>query len=169
MKRSFRKTLTRYRAELWQVLAIVLATLLSFLIASWLNLAEPFWSVITAAIVARITARGAVRVALFRLLGTLAGALFGLVVAFARSTGTPESILLVLLVAPLALLGVLRRELRAGLIAGIIVFSAAAHLASPIAPALARIMEVGLGAIVAAFVSIVLGAVFRPPEKKEPR
>ena len=121
---ALKAALTHYRAELWQVLAIVLATLLSFLIASWLNLAEPFWSVITAAIVARITARGAVRVAAYRLLGTLAGALFGLVLAFARSTGTPESVLLVLLVAPLGLLGVLRRELRAALIAGIIVFSA---------------------------------------------
>jgi uncharacterized membrane protein YccC len=152
----------RYRAELWQVLAIVLATLVSFLIASAMSLAEPFWSVITAAIVARITARGAVRVALFRLLGTLAGAAFGLLLAFARGTGTPESALLVLLVAPLALLGVIWRELRASLIAGIIVFSAAAHLASPVAPALARIIEVGLGAIVAAIVSIALGAIFRP-------
>jgi uncharacterized membrane protein YccC len=154
---------TRYKAELWQVLAIVLATFLSFVIALWLHLAEPFWSVITAAIVARITARGTLRVAIFRLLGTLAGALFGLLAAFARGTGIPESVLLILLVAPLGLLGVLRRELRAALIAGIIVFSAAAHLASPFAPALARILEVGLGALVAALVSIVLGAVFRPP------
>jgi uncharacterized membrane protein YccC len=166
MMQALKTVLTRYQAELWQVLAIVLATLLSFLIASWLNLAEPFWSVITAAIVARITARGAVRLAVYRLLGTLAGALFGLVLAFARATGTPEPLLLVLLVAPLGLLGVLRPELRAALIAGIIVFSAAAHLASPIAPALARITEVGLGAIIAALVSIVLGLVFRPPEQK---
>jgi uncharacterized membrane protein YgaE (UPF0421/DUF939 family) len=50
---AVKTVLTRYRTELWQVLAIVLATLLSFLIASWLNLAEPFWSVITAAIEAR--------------------------------------------------------------------------------------------------------------------
>jgi len=152
----------RYRTELWQVLAIVLATFLSFVIASWLHLAEPFWSVITAAIVARITARGALRLAAYRLLGTLSGALFGLLAAFARGAGIPEPVLLILLVAPLGLLGVLRRELRAALIAGIIVFSAAAHLASPFAPALARILEVGLGAIVAAFVSIVLGSVFRP-------
>jgi hypothetical protein len=78
-------------------------------------------------------------------------------------------VLLVLLVAPLGLLGVLRPELRAALIAGIIVFSAAAHLASPIAPALARIMEVGLGAIIAALVSIVLGMFFRLPEQKPAR
>jgi uncharacterized membrane protein YccC len=167
MMQALKTGMTRYRAELWQVLAIVLATLLSFLIASWLNLAEPFWSVITAAIVARITARGAVRIAIFRLLGTLAGALFGLVVAFARRTGTPEPVLLVLLIAPLGLLGVMRRELRAALIAGIIVFSAAAHLASPFAPALARIMEVGLGAIIAALVSIFLGMFFRPLEQKQ--
>jgi uncharacterized membrane protein YccC len=166
MMQALKAVLPRYRTELWQVLAIVLATLLSFLIASWLNLAEPFWSVITAAIVARITARGAVRVAVYRLLGTLAGALFGLALAFVRATGTPEPVLLVLLVAPLGLLGVLRPELRASLIAGIIVFSAAAHLASPVAPALARIIEVGLGAIIAALVSIVLGLVFRPPEQK---
>jgi uncharacterized membrane protein YccC len=164
-RNSFTALLTRYRVELWQVLAIVLATLLSFLIASWLNLAEPFWSVITAAIVARITARGAVKVAAYRLLGTLAGALFGLAVAFARSTGLAEPVLLVILVAPLALISVIRPELRAALIAGIIVFSAAAHLSSPIAPALARIIEVGLGAIIAAIVSIALGMIFRPDEK----
>jgi len=157
--------LARYRAELWQVFAIALATLLSFLFASWLKLAEPFWSVITAAIVARITARGAVWIALYRLLGTLAGAAFGLAVAFARSSGTPEPILLVVLVVPLALLGVMRRELRAALIAGIIVFSAAAHLPSPVAPAIARVMEVGLGAVIAALVSIFLGMFFRPPEQ----
>src|SRR3979409_283767 len=104
MMQALKTVLTRYRAELWQVLAIMLATLLSFLIASWLNLAEPFWSVITAGSLVRIPARGAVRVAIFRLLGTLAGALFGLVLAFARSTGTPEPVLLVLLVALLGLL-----------------------------------------------------------------
>jgi len=167
MMQDWRKTLHHYRAELWQVLAITLATLLSFLIASALQLSEPFWAVITAAIVARITARGAVRLALFRLLGTLAGAVFGLLLAFARSSGAPESALLVILVVPLALIGVIRRELRAALIAGIIVFSAAAHLASPIAPAIARITEVGLGAVVAALVSIGLGGLFRPPEKKD--
>jgi len=83
MMQAWKAAATCYRAELWQVLAIVLATLLSYVIASWLNLAEPFWSVITAAVVARI-------------------------------------------------------------------------------------MEAGLGAIVAALVSIILGAVFRPPEPKEP-
>lgn len=167
---SLAALLKRYRGELWQVLAIVLATLLSFLVASWLQLAEPFWAVITAAIVARITARGAVWVAAYRLFGTLAGAILGLAVAFARNTGLAEPILLVILVMPLALVSVLRPELRAALIAGIIVFSAAAHLSSPIAPAIARITEVGLGAIIAALVSIALGLLFRPratkPKKK---
>ncbi len=88
--------------------------------------------------------------------------MLGLIAAFARSTGIAEPVLLVILVAPLALLGVIKRELRAALIAGIIVFSAAAHLSSPVAPALARIAEVGLGAIIAAIVSIALGAFFRP-------
>jgi uncharacterized membrane protein YccC len=161
----------RHRAGLWQALATVLATVLSFVIASALHLGEPFWSVITAAIVARATARGAARFAMYRLLGTLAGALFGLAVAFARRTGLPETVLLLLLVAPLGLLGAFRRELRAALIAGIIVFSAS-HLASPFDPALARIMEVGLGALVGVLVSLILGLVFRPahqePAKRPP-
>jgi len=167
--RSVALTVTRYREELWQVLAIVLATLLSFLIASWLALAEPFWSVITAAIVARITARGALRLAIFRLLGTLVGAFLGLLAALARGTGMAEPVLLLLLVATLGLLGVVRRELRAALIAGIIVFSAAAHVASPFTPAVARILEVGLGAIVASLVSIILGTIFRPSQPLKPR
>lgn len=160
----------RHRAELWQALATVVATVLSFIIASALHLTEPFWSVITAAIVARATARGAARFAMYRLAGTLAGAAYGLLVAFGRSTGLPETVLLLVLVAPLGLLGALRRELRAALIAGIIVFSAS-HLTSLFEPALARILEVGLGAIVAVLVSLILGLVFRPEQhahKPEP-
>jgi uncharacterized membrane protein YccC len=98
---------------------------------------------------------------MYRLAGTLAGAAYGLLVAFGRSTGLPETVLLLVLVAPLGLLGALRRELRAALIAGIIVFSAS-HLTSLLEPALARILEVGLGAIVAVLVSLILGLVFRP-------
>jgi hypothetical protein len=48
--RSITGFVTRRGEDLWQVIAIVLGTPLSFLIALWLNLAEPFWSVITAAI-----------------------------------------------------------------------------------------------------------------------
>jgi p-hydroxybenzoic acid efflux pump subunit AaeB len=166
--RSITGFVVRQGEELWQVIAIVLATLLSFLIALWLNLAEPSWSVITAAIVARFTAQGALRPAIFRLLGTLIGAFIGLVVALGRGL-IAEPVLLFFLVATLASLGVVRRELRAALIAGIIVFSAAAHVGSPFAPALARIVEVGLGATVAALVSIILGAIFRPSQSSRRR
>lgn len=156
----------RYKAELLETLAIVLATLLSYLLARALQLAEPFWSVITAAMVARLTARVAVYAAAYRLAATLAGALYGLLLAFARPTGLPEPLLLVLLVAPLALLAVLQPRLRAALIAGIIVFSAAAHLDTPTAPAIARITEVGLGAVVAAAISVVFGLLFKLPPRK---
>ncbi|MBX3524313.1 MAG: FUSC family protein [Xanthobacteraceae bacterium] len=159
----------RYKAELLETLAIVLATLSSYLIARALNLAEPFWAVITAAIVARLTARVAVYAAAYRLAATLAGAFYGLLLAFARPSGSPEPLLLVLLVAPLGLLAVFQPKLRAALIAGIIVFSAAAHLDTPIAPALARIMEVGLGAVVAAAISVLFGLIFTlPPRKTRP-
>jgi uncharacterized membrane protein YgaE (UPF0421/DUF939 family) len=113
--------------------------------------------------VARFTAKGALRPAIFQLLGTLIGAFIGLVAAFGRGL-IAKAALLFFLVAILGLVGVVRRELRAALIAGIIVFSAAAHVGSPFAPALARILEVGLGATVAALVSIILGAIFRPSQ-----
>lgn len=159
----------RYKAELLETLAIVLATLSSYLIARALNLAEPFWAVITTAIVARLTARVAVYAAAYRLAATLAGALYGFLLAFARPSGLPEPFLLALLVAPLGLLAVFQTKLRAALIAGIIVFSAAAHLDTPIAPALARIMEVGLGAVVAAAISVLFGLIFTlPPRKTRP-
>lgn len=156
----------RYKAELLETLSIVLATLLSYLIANALGLAEPFWAVITAAIVARLTARTAMLAALYRLAATLAGAAFGLALALTRPSGLPEPLLLVLLVGPLALLAVFQPRLRAALIAGIIVFSAAAHAGSPAGAAVARIAEVGLGAVVAAVISVLFGSIFTLPPRK---
>lgn len=157
---------SRYKSELIETLAIVLATLFSYLVARALNLAEPFWAVISAAIVARLAARTAVYAAAYRLAATLAGAAFGLLLALARPSGIPEPLLLVALVAPLAMLAVFQPRLRAALIAGIIVFSAASHAGAPTAPALARILEVGLGAIIAAVISVAFGLFFKLPPRK---
>src|SRR5581483_6748468 len=132
--KSVAATLSQRRRELLLALGIVLATVLSFVIASGLHLAQPYWSVITAAIVARTTATGAVRSGFQRLLGTLAGAALGFFAALGRGSGLSDVVLLTLLVAPLA---------------------------APAEAAMARILEVSLGAIGAALVSLGLAIVAR--------
>jgi len=159
--KSVAATLSQRRRELLLALGIVLATVLSFVIASGLHLAQPYWSVITAAIVARTTATGAVRSGFQRLLGTLAGAALGFFAALGRGSGLSDVVLLTLLVAPLAVAAALRLELRAALVAGLIVFSTTAAPAAPAEAAMARILEVSLGAIVAALVSLGLAIVAR--------
>ncbi len=146
-----------HASDLRLALSIVLASVLSLALAQALRIPEPFWAVISAAIVGRSTMTGAFKSGLERLLGTLAGAAVGLVGALARHWPIPEMLLLVLVIAPLAVVTSVRKDLRAAMMAGLIVFSASTVAKSPLAPALLRVLDVLLGAGVALLVSAAVG------------
>jgi uncharacterized membrane protein YccC len=132
---------------------------LAYLVASLQHLPETYWPVMSAVIVARGGARGTGGSATDRLIGTLAGAAVGLVAAFLHRFGLPDWALLFLAMAPMAFLSADNTAFRAAPMAAMIVLSATTSGKTGmmgLGVAGLRVMDVGLGTLVALFVSHVV-------------
>jgi uncharacterized membrane protein YccC len=135
------------------------AATLAYLVAVALKQPETYWPVLSAVIVARGGARGAGGSATDRLIGTLAGACVGLGASFLHRFGLPEWALIFLAMAPMAFLSADWAAFRAAPMAAMIVLSAASAGkggAEGFGVAVLRVLDVGLGTLVALFVSYVL-------------
>jgi uncharacterized membrane protein YccC len=113
----------------------------------------------SAVIVARGGSRGAGGSASDRLIGTLAGAAFGLAATMLRHFGLPDWALLFLAMAPMAFLSADNAAFRAAPMAAMIVLSATASGKTGmfgLGVAALRVLDVGMGTLVALFVSYVL-------------
>jgi uncharacterized membrane protein YccC len=136
-----------------------LSATLAYLVASLQHLPETYWPVMSAVIVARGGAKGAGGSATDRLIGTLAGAAFGLAATYLRHFGLPDYILLFLAMAPMAFLSADNAAFRAAPMAAMIVLSATASGKTGmfgLGVAALRVLDVGMGTLVALFVSYVL-------------
>lgn len=132
---------------------------LAYLVATLQHVPETYWPVMSAVIVARGGARGAGGSASDRLIGTLAGAAFGLAATTLRHLGLPDWALLFLAMAPMAFLSADNAAFRAAPMAAMIVLSATASGKTGLfglGVAALRVMDVGMGTLVALFVSYVL-------------
>lgn len=132
---------------------------LAYLVATALRQPETYWPVLSAVIVARGGAKGAGGSASDRLIGTLAGAAVGLAASFLHRFGIPGWALLFLAMAPMAFLSADNTAFRAAPMAAMIVLSAATGGKGGllgIGVAALRVLDVGLGTLVALFVSYVL-------------
>jgi hypothetical protein len=147
----------RYRSELRLVVQALTATALSLLIAEALALPQGFWAVITALIIVQGSLGGTLGAGLDRVVGTLAGAALGAAAALARASWeVPLVVLLVLAVAPVALLAAIRPSFRVAPVTAAIVLLASSGNASPLAAALDRVGEIALGTVVAIAVSMLV-------------
>jgi uncharacterized membrane protein YccC len=138
-------------------LRMTLSAAVAFAIANALHLSQPTWAVISAIVVARAAAGDALKSGRDRILGTLAGALLGVVLALGRPLGVPELALIAIGVGALGFAAALNKAFIAGPIALVIVLSSDPASNSSVATALHRLTEVGLGAAVA----IVFAWLFR--------
>ena len=132
---------------------------LAYLIASLQHLPETYWPVMSAVIVARGGAKGAGGSATDRLIGTLAGAAVGLAASFLHRFGLPEWALLFIAMAPMAFLSADNSAFRAAPMAAMIVLSASASGKTGLfglGVAGLRVLDVGMGTLVALFVSYVV-------------
>ncbi len=135
------------------------AATLAYLVATLAHLPEPYWPVMSAVIVARGGTKGAGGSASDRLVGTLAGAGVGLVALLFARYGLPQWALLFLAMAPMAFLSADNTAFRAAPMAAMIVLSASSlgkggMFGAGVAGL--RVLDVGLGTLVALFVSYVL-------------
>ena len=154
-----RAWLGRHKARLGLLLRVMTSALLSFEAARWLNVHMPLWAVLTAIMVTQISVGRSLKASLDYLSGTIGGAVFGAVVAILVGGGS-EVVLLVglaIAVGPLTLIATVRQSLTAAPVTAAIVLVAPAFtLATPIAAAADRVLEVALGAVIGLTISFVL-------------
>ncbi|GJD49923.1 hypothetical protein OPKNFCMD_2659 [Methylobacterium crusticola] len=138
---------------------MTVASLATFWLADALGLPQGYWAVITALIVTQSSVGGSLKAALDRFLGSVVGAIYGGVVAYAvpHHGGASTLAALTAAVAPLSVAAAFSAGFRIAPITAIIVLlSTTGSTLGPLAFALDRILEIGLGCVVGLAVSLVV-------------
>ncbi|HXU99333.1 MAG TPA: FUSC family protein [Caulobacteraceae bacterium] len=151
--------LTRHRAPLMLSVRIVIAAMAAFTLGHLLGLQQTYWAVLTAIIVMQGTVGGAIKAIADRLIGSLAGAVWGVIVAIAVPHGDTLhlGLAMALAIAPLAVATAFNPAWRVAPVTAIILLlTPTSHTLGPVAAALNRMLEVGVGSLVAAAVALVL-------------
>jgi uncharacterized membrane protein YccC len=151
--------LARHRAPLLLALRIVVAAMATFAIGHLLGLQQSYWAVLTAIIVMQGTVGGSIKAIIDRLAGSLAGAVWGVIVCLAVPHGDVAHLALALALAigPLAVATAFNPGWRIAPVTAIILLLApSGQTLGPVTAALNRMFEVGVGSIVAVVVSLAL-------------
>lgn len=157
--RWLRGRMLRHRVQVALGLRVTIAAALALMAAQTVDLPLPLWAVLTAVIVTQMSVGRSLKATSDYLMGTIGGAVWGGAVAILVPHTTEIALLLVLLlaVAPLALVAAVRQNMNVLPITAIIVLLVPTFTqASPLASAIDRVLEVGLGAIVGLLVSFIV-------------
>ena len=122
-----------------------------------LDLPQGYWAVITAVVVVQASVGGSLKAAIERFSGTLAGAIYGGVIAAFVPHGSPLTLGLAIVVAlfPLAILAAIKPAFRVAPITSLIMLLPPTGQAiGPLASAIDRVLEITLGNIVGLVVSL---------------
>ncbi|MBS0517914.1 MAG: FUSC family protein [Proteobacteria bacterium] len=157
--RWLRGQVARRRVQIALGMRVTIAAILALVIAQAVNLPLPLWAVLTAVIVTQMSVGRSLKATSDYLVGTIAGAVYGGAIAILIPHRTESALLLVLViaVAPLALVAALRQNMNVLPITAIIVLLVPTFTqATPFASAVNRVLEVGLGAVVGLLVSFLV-------------
>jgi uncharacterized membrane protein YccC len=146
-------------AELRHALRVVSAVIATYLVVKLLGLPQGWWAVITALLVVQTSVGGSLKAALDRLWGTVAGALYGALVAIAIPHVTDLGLGLAIAVAilPLAYLAAINAMFRVAPVTALIVMLPIyGHAGNPFLSAFDRVIEIIIGNIVALAVTFVI-------------
>ncbi len=149
----------QHRAQLRLSLRITVASLLTFALGHLLGLPQSYWAVLTALIVTQASVGGSLKAAFDRFAGSLGGAAWGVAVSLSLPHATVWGLALTLTVAlaPLAVLTALNPAYRiAPVTAIIILLTPTGQSAGPVLSAFHRVLEVGLGSVVALAVALLV-------------
>jgi len=142
--------------ELRLAVRITVAGLLAFAIGRALGLSQGYWAVFTAIIVMQASLGGSFTAALDYFIGTITGAIYGVIVALILPVENVWMLGLALAVslAPLAFLAAVRRNFRVAPITAVIVLIIPAlQHASTLDSAIGRVIEIAIGSGVGILVS----------------
>jgi uncharacterized membrane protein YccC len=157
--RGFRARISLRRVHLALSLRVTVAAILALLAAQFLGLPLPLWAVLTAVIVTQMSVGRSLKATGDYLLGTLGGATYGGAVAILIPHQSELALLIVLVIAiaPLALLAAVRPNLNVVPITAIIVLLLPGVIhSSPLDSAIQRVLEVALGAVLGLVVSFIV-------------
>jgi uncharacterized membrane protein YccC len=149
--RNFLRSLATRAPELRLAVRVTSAAVLAFAIAKLLGFAHGYWAVITAIIVMQTSVGGSLKAAVDRLLGTMAGALYGAAVALLVPHGTTAELATAMVAAilPLALLAAVKPGFKVAPVTAFIVLVPLSGVAAPpLTYALERILEISIGSVV---------------------
>jgi uncharacterized membrane protein YccC len=149
----------RNRAQLRLATRIVTASLATYGVCHWLGLLQSQWAVLTAVIVMQASVGASLKAMLDRFVGTLGGAVWGVLVSLSLhgSGFAPLGVALAVGIAPLALLTAVKPAYRvAPITAVILLLSPNLQAMGPVASALQRLLEIGVGSVIALVVSLVV-------------
>ena len=151
--------LRQHTAELRHALRVVIAVVAAFAVVKLAGLPQGWWAVITALLVVQTSVGGSLKAALDRLWGTIAGALYGALVAIviphATDIGLGAAIAVAIL--PLAYLAAVNAIFRVAPVTALIVMLPIyGHSADPFVSAFDRVFEIVIGNIVALAVTFVI-------------
>jgi len=141
-------------------LRILIAGMAAFFVTDVvLGLPQSYWAVLTAVIVMQASLGGALKASIDRIVGTIAGALWGVIIALTVPHGGSWLLAtaLTLALAPLALLVAFKPAYRiAPATAIIVLLGSGTQATGPILPALHRVMEIGIGSLVGLAVALLV-------------
>jgi uncharacterized membrane protein YccC len=151
--------LSRHRAQFRLGLRITVASLATFALAHLFGLAQSSWAVLTALIVMQASVGGSLKATLDRFIGSLGGAVWGVAVSPAiPNTGVPSlGAALSAGVAPLAVVAAIWPAYRVAPVTAIIILlGPSGHPTDAMTFAVQRMLEVGLGSLVALVVAMLV-------------
>jgi len=147
------------RTQLGLAIRVTVAAVAAYAIATALHLLLPLWAVLTSLIVTQMSVGRSLKATRDYVLGTIGGAIYGGAIAILIPYSTEAGLLglLVLAVAPLAFVAAINPSLNAATVTAIIVLLVPTmHHSDPLASAIDRVSEVGVGAITGLLVSFLV-------------
>ena len=147
-------------AEHRLALRTTLAALITFALAHLLRLPQAYWAVLTSIIVMQASVGGSLKAGLDRMLGTVAGAVWGVSVTLAiphRDSTLALGLALALAVAPLSLVAALKPNYRIAPVTAVIVLMSTTGIKlGPVHSALDRVVEIALGCVIGFAASLLI-------------
>ena len=150
--------IARHRAEMGLSLRIAAAGLLAFAVGHFLGLVQIYWAVLTAIIVMQASVGGSLKATADRLIGTIAGAAWGV----ATTVGVPHpgplttAAALVVALVPMAALVALSPSYRIAPVTAAIVLLGPVGANGVVEAALDRVVEIAVGCVVALAVALAI-------------
>ncbi len=158
-KNSLRTQILERQAQLGLAVRVTIAAVSAFAISHLVHVPLPLWTVLTAAILTRVTFGRSVKATIDYLAGTLGGAIYAGALGVLIPHGNDVALagVLALAVAPLAFLGAAYPSLSTATFTGVLVLLVPQFVhVGPIESAIDRVLEVAFGGVTALAVSLLV-------------